>query len=854
MKDCYYSIDDKRFLGDRDIVLQIGGWCLFADGTVPQIRVLDENNREIPFELIRVERADVTENIRALKGFDRNCGFRLMFHDPEKTVLCGKTISVYAIAKEKTKKIWSCSASALGRLREEYWIQYGIDAVSRSEKNARIDGWAVVQGGLEQIGICGPDGRELPADIRLRKRIDVERSLHSDPNGTPGFEIRLDAEKLPENEVFLILAGGGRTKKIKVSLSGDQKKQSYLRQRIFQPLYWKRGLHFLKRNGFRAALHRVLHGPADLTVDYNKWFYEHRASAETLEAQRNTEKNLAFRPKISIAVPAYNTKIPFLEALLASVTEQSYTNWELCIADGSTNTDVEKYITQAMGDDARIKYCRLEKNLGIAGNTNFAINMAEGDFIMLTDHDDLLERNALFEIVRRLNEEPDLDIIYTDEDLTDVSGEKYFSPRFKPDYNPDFLTSINYICHIFVVRAEIMKAVGGFREEFDGAQDWDMILRCCEQTERIGHIPQVLYHWRAHEESTAGNPESKQYAIAAGKRAVEEHFRRIGQNAVVEETNIFILFRIRMIPQTEPKISIVICNKDQKNVLKACMDSIYQKSSYRNFEVIIVENNSTRQETFRYYEELQREHSNVRIVVYETDGPFNYAALNNYGVSFASGDYCILLNNDTKVITEDWIERMLGFCQRENTGIVGAKLYYEDMTVQHCGVVLGLGGFAGHVQTLQMRGDAGYFGRLQAVQDASAVTAACLMIKKSVFDQIGGFDERLGVALNDVDLCLKVRREGLLVVLDPSTELYHLESKSRGSEESAEKHERFKREIRYFREKWKDELEKGDPYYNPNLTLTLGDCSIRREDEHFDIVEEIEQDIRKEQAGEAAVK
>ncbi|MBQ2627827.1 MAG: glycosyltransferase [Eubacterium sp.] len=418
-----------------------------------------------------------------------------------------------------------------------------------------------------------------------------------------------------------------------------------------------------------------------------------------------------------------------------------------------------------------------------------------------------------------------------------------------------------------------MHEIGGFRSDCDGAQDWDLFLRCSEHTKKIGHVPRILYHWRESESSTARNPESKTYAIESARKALEGHYRRCGLDAELNYTDIFIMYQAKLLVHDNPKVSILIPNKDNRDVLKTCIDSILEKSTYRNLEILVIENNSTEEETFRYYEELTggqilKEGEDaadgqngsvseisedktvsgtaaaepvIRVLCYKDT--FNYAKINNFGAQYATGDYLLLLNNDTEVITPDWIEQMLGYCQREDFGAAGAKLLYPDETVQHCGVVVGVGGFAGHILTGKLREDAGYMGRLRAIYDVSAVTGACLMIRRSIFDKIGGLDENLTVALNDIDLCLKVRETGALIVQNPAAELFHYESKSRGYEETPEKHARFKKEIQYFRDKWKEVLDAGDPYYNPNLSLMYGDCRLREEDEHFDIVDEIEMDL-----------
>jgi GT2 family glycosyltransferase len=383
---------------------------------------------------------------------------------------------------------------------------------------------------------------------------------------------------------------------------------------------------------------------------------------------------------------------------------------------------------------------------------------------------------------------------------------------------------MNYICHLFVVKRSLMERVGVLQSAYDGAQDYDFILRCTEEAERICHIPKVLYHWRCHLGSTADNPESKRYAFEAGKRAVQAHYDRLGIPATVESGPFYGLYKTTYHWQEEPLVSIIIPNKDHIEDLKKCMDSIDGKSTYRNYEFIIVENNSTKEETFAFYQELEQR-ENVRVLYYPD--AFNYSKINNFGAQAAQGEYLLLLNNDTEIINPDCIAELLGFCMREDVGIVGARLYYPDDTIQHAGVVLGFGGIAGHAFVGSSRYDNGYFSRIICAQDYSAVTAACMMTKKSVYEQVGGLTEEFCVAFNDIDYCLKVRKAGKLVVYDPAAELYHYESKSRGLEDTPEKIERFNSEAERLTRRWKDEIEQGDMYYNPNLSLDKADFSLK---------------------------
>ena len=583
----------------------------------------------------------------------------------------------------------------------------------------------------------------------------------------------------------------------------------------------------LKKRGITGLLDHVKDNYFTDEEQYQRWLKKKRPSA--LELHRQSKRTFDYEPLISIVIPLYNTPQEYLRKLLQSITAQSYGKFELCLADGSTKKGPAAFVKKFYGNDPRIRLKHLKLNAGISENTNEAIRMAAGEFLMFADHDDFLEPDALYEMVRALNENRELDLIYTDEDLCDEKGERFFAPRMKPDFNPDFLRSINYICHLVLVRRSLAEEVGLLRKQCDGAQDYDFLLRCIEKTDRVYHIPKVLYHWRVSETSTAGNQDSKRYAIDAGKLALTEHYARLGYEAEVEYTGIFIMYRMRLKLKSQPLVTILIPNKDQAETLANCLDSIYEKTDYPHFEILVVENNSEKEETFAYYEKMKQEHENFRVVTYQ--GGFNYSAINNFGVRHAKGEYLLFLNNDTEVISPFWIREMLGFCQREDTAAVGAKLFYPDGLVQHCGVVVGLANYAGHVQNFKTRRDNGYFGRLRAVQDISAVTAACMLVKRSVFEEIGGFDESFEVAFNDVDLCLRIRENGKLIVQDPNVELYHYESKSRGYENTPEKLARFKGEVIRFRKRWKAFLEKGDPYYSPNLTLMNGECTLRKEHE-----------------------
>ena len=589
------------------------------------------------------------------------------------------------------------------------------------------------------------------------------------------------------------------------------------------PYTIQKGFRYLKHYGPKEFWIRLHERFEPEEVPYGPWYAAYVPDEEALEKQRKHKFNYA--PLISIAVPAYQTPVEFLKQMIESLISQTYTGWELCIANASPdNEEMQRVLADYSAKDVRVRFCSLKENLGIAENTNRAFAMAKGEFIGLLDHDDLLAPNALYEIVNTLQDHPQADALYTDEDKVTTDLDEHFQPHLKPDFNLDLLRSNNYICHFFVVRKSIVEKAGGFRKEFDGAQDYDFIFRCTENAREVLHVPEILYHWRTHKASTADNPASKMYAFEAGKRAIEAHLKRTGTKGTVSHTQDLGFYRVKYPVQGEPLVSVIIPNKDEKETLQTCLESLKKNTSYQNFEIIIIENNSTTGEIFKYYKELSRDQ---QIHLLRWGKEFNYSAINNFGVAHARGEYLLFLNNDVKSIEPDWMEEMLGVCQRPEVGGVGAKLIYPDNTIQHAGCVIGMGGIAGHMFVDMPADRTGYLHKASLLQDMSAVTAACLMMKKEVFEQAGGFTEELAVAFNDVDLCLKVRKNNHLIVYDPYAKLYHMESKTRGAEDSKEKVRRFQTEIEYMRCHWMDILKNGDPYYNKNLSLTKWNYSLK---------------------------
>ena len=811
-KEIFEVVRERFHLSDRTQYIVQGHWP--KDAVMEAY--LDQHKLKVSVK--------ENENVSALERFK----------DPEKmqgiqitaTVQIPENLEGYhkLVIYEKfsdKKHVWfSITAGELDKKRDKPQVYF--EEESAEQGTVRIRGWAIAPKPVT-VRIFDADKKPVAAEIQRTDRVDVNQLFEEaqDPGKTGFFS---EITNVSGKCLYVVFYAGEKKTVHVVPL----RKADILAKKLDK--YVEKGIRYWKSQGAAALAEKVVtkvknvrQGPPS----YQKWIRHHLPDRNELEKQKKT--SFGYRPKISFVVPLYKTPEKYLRRLTESFQEQTYSNWELCFSDGSgAQSPLTELLKELTVKDNRIKYVSHEESLQISENTNSAIEIATGDFIAFADHDDELTPNALFECVKAINEKPQTLVLYTDEDKMSMDGHKFFQPHFKPDYNPDLLCTVNYICHLFVVSRKVIEKVGGLRSEFDGAQDYDFVLRCVEavKDEEICHIPKILYHWRCHEDSTAENPESKLYAFEAGRRAVQAHYERTGIHAEVFKGEYLGLYRTKFIRDHDPLISIIIPNKDHIDDLKRCMESIEQKSTYKNYEYIIVENNSTDSATFEYYKKLEAENPKVRMVYW--DGVFNYSAINNYGASFAKGEYLLLLNNDTEIINPDCLEELLGYCMRKDVGAVGARLYYEDDTIQHAGVVIGFGGIAGHCFVQQKRGTTGYCHRIICAQDYSAVTAACMMVKKSAFDAVGGLSEELAVAFNDIDFCMKLRKAEYLIVYNPYAELYHYESKSRGLEDTPEKVARFNKEIATFEKKWPEILENGDPYYNPNLTLKSQDFSLKR--------------------------
>ena len=797
--------------------------CYVLQGTWPKEAKMRAclDNSEVKAEIKRLEMVSALERF---KDPDLMRGERITATVQLPESLEGyHKLTVYADMSDKTIPWFSVPVKELEKRKGR--PQFFIEEEKVQQGFLRIRGWAIAAEPVK-IQVFDQDKKKIQAEILRTELVDVEQLYEEYEemgiHDKTGFFAELT--NLKGKILYVVFYAGDKKSVHIVHLNPAVVLQKKVQK------YAEKGLRYWRNQGSRALVDKMISKVKTAStreIPYQKWIIRHLPGNKELEKQRR--EKFDYQPKISIVVPLYKTPEKYLLQLVESVKAQTYPNWELCLSDGSgENSPLTSFLKSLEAGDERIKVAYNEQALQISENTNAGIEIATGAYIAFADHDDELTPHALFECVKALNKDRKIRLIYSDEDKMSMDGHKFFQPHFKPDYNPDLLCTVNYICHLFVVQREILDQVGTFRKEFDGAQDYDFIFRCVEAVDpsEIYHVTKILYHWRCHEDSTAENPESKTYAFEAGKRAIEEHYHRTGIRAEVYQGEFLGLYRTRFLRDYDPLISIIIPNKDHIEDLKRCMDSIDQKSSYKNYEYIIVENNSTDEKTFQYYKNLEEENPKVHVVYWDKE--FNYSAINNYGATFAKGEYILLLNNDTEIINETCLEELLGYCMRSDVGAVGARMYYEDDTIQHAGVVIGFGGIAGHCFVLQPRGTTGYCHRIICAQDYSAVTAACMLVKKSAFDEVGGLTEELAVAFNDIDFCMKLREAGYLIVYNPYAELYHYESKSRGLEDTPEKVARFNKEMQIFERRWPDILRNGDPYYNPNLTLKSQDFSLRR--------------------------
>lgn len=822
---------------------------------------------EAQFEVAKLKYTKIESELRKLLTIEQNKVIQLQSSDllrinnqiKKHRIISSLYYRIRPFLKYLSHKLFNNNVPTMRTLANENDIKFSIDSINNiivshnllpiairsTSKYLTVYGWIIdtqANDTLKSVNVY-IDNKIFTCGYGII-RTDVADKFKSPNYKYSGFKCDIPVEEIKAGKHKLFLQGFTKAnkeyrlakqyvlidmnfKRLSIFLRLIKKLFQYLRSPRMTLQKVLKANTYVKRYGVKIFLLKCLQifcGHSILNSEqYKIWIKENEPDYVSLQKQR--EKEFLVYPKISIIVPTFNARITMLISMLNSVVSQTYSNWELCVVDGgSKNRDVKRILSKYAASNAKIRVKFLSINKGITGNTNEAISMATGDFIAFLDHDDILAPFALFEIVNAIQDNPDVKCLYSDEDKISGDGKKRYNPFFKPDFAPDTLRSYNYICHFFVCRKDIGDSIGWVRKGFDGAQDYDFILRLSEKTQQFVHIAKILYHWRAHSNSTALSSNNKISSATAGKKCLEEHLQRIGSPGSVSNVLNSEYYDVQFPLSFIPLVSIIIPNKNQSGLLKKCISSIMEKSSYRKFEIIVIENKSTEQQIFDLYNELKK-HPNVKVI--EWDYEFNFSALNNFAVQQAEGEIVLFLNNDVEVISVDWIERMLQHAIRKDVGAVGAMLYYPDDTIQHAGVIVGLGGVAGHSHKCLSRYHSCYTNRLQIVQNLSAVTAACLMMRKEVFTDVGGFDEDLVVAFNDVDLCLRIRGKGYLIVWTPYAELYHHESKTRGLDNTTERIRRFNHEISIIHERWAGFLAKGDPYYNCNLTTNKEDFSIK---------------------------
>lgn len=711
----------------------------------------------------------------------------------------------------------SYSAAKLRKLQKK--LRCEIDNVKRTGDKIIVNGWCIGSGEIK-LSMLDEKKQPMPIKSDYFYKEEQERTGPEDEKREKMF-FTLQTDQVNE-KVFYFEASNAQTS---VTVRLDRWNHASGLMRLCNK--FRKVIYFLKRNGIKATIARIDDRLGqNKNAIYENWLKKYGLTEEELKKQRETQKDFAYRPKFSIAVPLYRTEERFLRELIASVQSQTYDNWELCFADGSEDEGrgLSGILEEYQKQDKRIRYRVLEKNYGIAQNMNEAMHMAQGEFVTPVDHDDTLSPNALYEFVKALNENPSVEVLYSDEDKIDTDGNHYFEPHFKADYDLDFLLTNNYICHLFAVKCSLKAYREGFLSEYDGSQDFDFILRCCEEAKEIYHVPKVLYHWRCHFDSTAANPQSKLYAFEAGRRAVQAHYDRLGIPAQAEHAQFYGLYRTRYHWKERPLVSILIPSRDQIEELKRCIESVLC-SDYDNYEILVLEHNSERAETFAYYDKLKMECDRIRVLTYH--GEENHAKIFNFGVKEAVGEYLLLLDCRMQMINAACMDELLGLGMRADVGAVGAKLIYEDDTIAHAGIVLGFGGALGYVFRGKSRYTAGYESRVICAQDYSAVSGLCMLVKRGVYEEVGGMSEEFPGEFYDVDFCLKLRQRNWLVVYNPYAELYYYGPKESAIPTAALK-AKDSRAAELLTEKWKETIAAKDPYYNPNLTLEKMDFSLCR--------------------------
>lgn len=755
----------------------------------------------------------VQETVRTLGVYEKRYFLWITLPENYRTY---KKLRIFERDGVNLKEAYAVETKKIEKLKDK--IPMSVDEFVLDDRGISVSGWCIAR---EDYSICLKDasGAVISGKIMDRRRTDVEQAYPECKKEWIQGYLFTSKERIKGKVTVEVYCDG--VKEI-VQHSFRQALPMKIGKSIKEQ-GWKIKVYY-QQFGLKQTVRRALEKLGGKEVRTYEAF-RRRYFPDKKELNRQRKEQFVYEPLFSIVVPLYKTPLPYLEDLIRSIQAQTYGKWELYLSDGSgKESSLKEVLRNYARKEKRIHIIENDCRLNISDNTNRALEQADGDYVVFVDHDDTLAPDALYECVKVLNREPDAEVIYTDSDKLSENGKRYSEPCFKPDFNLDLLRCQNYICHLTVIQKRFLDKVGYLNSDYSGVQDYDHILRCMERTNRIVHIPKILYHWRMCPGSVAVDTDNKPYTYELFQKILREHYERMGIQAEVKAVFPGVVRTVYQLPY-EPLVSVIIANKDHRDDLMRCVESLEQESEYKNLEILIVENNSVSEEIFAYYDQVQRQYDNVRVLRYEKE--FNYADIQNYAAVRAKGDYLLLLNNDTWLERPESIREMLGYCMRDEVGIVGAKLLYPDDTIQHAGVIVGLGGVADHAFTGMDKDEPGYCCRALCAQEYSAVTAACLMVKKSVYNAVGGMDVELKVAFNDVDFCLRVKEAGHKIIYNPFAVWYHDESKTRGAEDTPEKIERFRGEIEYFQRRWADFLYKGDPAYNPNLALDRHDFALK---------------------------
>ena len=755
----------------------------------------------------------VQETVRTLGVYEKRYFLWITLPENYRTY---KKLRIFERDGVNLKEAYAVETKKIEKLKDK--IPMSVDEFVLDDRGISVSGWCIAR---EDYSICLKDasGAVISGKIMDRRRTDVEQAYPECKKEWIQGYLFTSKERIKGKVTVEVYCDG--VKEI-VQHSFRQALPMKIGKSIKEQ-GWKIKVYY-QQFGLKQTVRRALEKLGGKEVRTYEAF-RRRYFPDKKELNIQIKEQFVYEPLFSIVVPLYKTPLPYLEDLIRSIQAQTYGKWELYLSDGSgKESSLKEVLRNYARKEKRIHIIENDCRLNISDNTNRALEQADGDYVVFVDHDDTLAPDALYECVKVLNREPDAEVIYTDSDKLSENGKRYSEPCFKPDFNLDLLRCQNYICHLTVIQKRFLDKVGYLNPNYSGVQDYDHILRCVERTNSIVHIPKILYHWRMCPGSVAVDTDNKPYTYELFQKILREHYERMGIQAEVKAVFPGVVRTVYQLPY-EPLVSVIIANKDHREDLMRCVESLEQESEYKNLEILIVENNSVSEEIVTYYDQVQRQYDNVRVLRYEKE--FNYADIQNYAAVRAKGDHLLLLNNDTWLERPESIREMLGYCMRDDVGIVGAKLLYPDDTIQHAGVIVGLGGVADHAFVGMDREDPGYCCRAICAQEYSAVTAACLMVKKTVFMEVGGMDTELKIAFNDVDFCLRVKEAGYKIIYNPFSIWYHDESKTRGAEDTPEKIERFRGEIEYFQRRWANFLYWGDPSYNPNLALDRHDFSLK---------------------------